>query len=155
VSSTPGKGSVFFAVLPMQHLEPHTEERPQGTGRHVLVVEDDSRDLGWIAQTLIKAGWRVSSAATGAAALALAARASFDAVTLELLLPDMNGWDVLRAMRERGPNTSTPVVVLTVVGENEARPGATVREFLVKPVKPAELLAALERLAPSATEAPA
>jgi YesN/AraC family two-component response regulator len=42
-----------------------------------------------------------------------------------------------------------------VVGEKEARPGAKVREFLVKPVKPAELLAALERLAPSATEAPA
>jgi PAS domain S-box-containing protein len=155
VSSMPGKGSVFFAVLPLQHLEPHTEEQPRGTGRHVLVVEDDSRDLDWIAQTLIKAGWRVSSAATGAAALALAARAAFDAVTLDLLLPDMNGWDVLRAMRERGPNTSTPVVVLTVVGEKEARPGAKVREFLVKPVKPAELLAALERLAPSATEAPA
>jgi CheY-like chemotaxis protein len=83
--------------------------------------------------------------ATGAAAIARVRARAFDAITLDLLLPDMNGQDVLRAIRAEGPNRETPVIIATVVSERGLAAGYRVADVLMKPIDPAELLAGLAR----------
>ncbi|MBI2896427.1 MAG: PAS domain S-box protein [Deltaproteobacteria bacterium] len=153
VRSRLGQGSTFSAILPraasvaIPAAEP---ERPRGVARAgaptILVVEDDPQDRDWLVETLGKAGYSVEVASTGKQAIELGRERAYDAITLDLLLPDMSGWEVLRELRAGGPNETTPTVVVTVVSEKGAALGFAVSEFLVKPVQPEELLGALERI---------
>jgi PAS domain S-box-containing protein len=147
--STVGRGSVFFAVLPRSAPR---ARRPalspaaalEGTPQ-VLVIEDDLRDAERIAGILVGAGYGVQIAATAAEALARCADRRFDAVTLDLLLPDMHGRDLLRAIRKFGPNRDTPVVVVTIVTDKAILASCRVHDLLTKPVDRDELLEALRR----------
>ena len=107
---------------------------------------------------LERAGYRALQAADGRAAMSLAQREHPDLVVLDLGLPDIDGLDVLRHLRERGP---TPVVVLTARGEESDRLvglelGAD--DYVVKPFSPKEVVArvraVLRRTEQAATPAP-
>lgn len=153
VDSSPGKGSTFFATFPkviqgtiarppVSMLEPDVSQAGKPS---ILVVEDDAADRAWLTRTLTDAGYAVHNAPTGKAAIDLASTRSFAAVTLDLLLPDMSGVDVLRALRSSGPNRNTPVIAVTVVAETGSGIGFPVQDFLVKPVSAHDLLDALKR----------
>ncbi len=150
-TSVLGQGSVFHAVLP-RNAEPGRPRRklpapvvgPAGA-RRVLVVEDDAADQRVLVEALAAAGYSVDTVTTGAAALARCQDDDYDAITLDLLLPDMNGLDLLAALRRGTRNSSTPVVVVTVVAEARAVAGFTVHDVLHKPLQPALLLASLHR----------
>src|SRR5262249_38420539 len=129
VTSTPGRGSVFFAVLPrLAGGEPsaemaHTAQPPPAASPGaptLLVIEDDAEDRAWLLGVLSGAGYAVETAANGNEAVTRCRERTFDAITLDLLLPDMNSRDVLRAIRTGGANEDVPVIVLTLVAE----PGA-------------------------------
>jgi CheY-like chemotaxis protein/anti-sigma regulatory factor (Ser/Thr protein kinase) len=150
VESTPGRGSVFSVVLPriaaesrVQHRLPPlaTEDKP-----NVLVIEDNETDRRWLVETLGGAGYIVRSAATGAEAIAIAQTSGFKVILLDLILPDMGGWEVLRRIRAEGPNRQTPVIVATLVAEKEAAKGFSVQDFIVKPIAPGTLLEALKNV---------
>jgi CheY-like chemotaxis protein len=111
----------------------------------VLVIEDDANDRKWILQTLSGAGYAVEAVATGAAALGRVAERAYDVITLDLLLPDMTGRDVLGAIRTSEPNRDTPVVVVTVLAEKGIVAGFQVHDILTKPVPADELIGALDR----------
>ena len=151
--STPGQGSTFSATLPRSprsaQARPTPESLPtasvQGDAPVVLVIEDDPVDQAWLARTLREAGYQVETAASGTEALAKCRARAFDAITLDLLLPDMGGWDVLRAIRKSELNRHVPTIVVTVVAEKDAGMGFSIHDFLVKPVQVTDLLAALER----------
>jgi len=151
VSSTPGVGSVFFSVLPRTPralAEPDPTPRAGATragAPSVLVIEDDPRDCAWLAHTLAGAGYSVESAPTAATALARCRTQRFDAITLDLLLPDGSGLEVLKTIRAAGPNRDTPVIVVTVVAEKGTGAGFYVHDILVKPVLGEQLLASLKR----------
>jgi PAS domain S-box-containing protein len=149
--STHGVGSTFFALLPRGTSETttvETEPAPlvQRTGSPlILIVEDESRDRAWLSRTLGDAGYNVETAATGQEAVERLRSRRYDGITLDILLPDMIGWDVLREIRREGsPNQNTPVIVVTVVAEKVAAEFA-VHDFLTKPVEPSVLLATLRR----------
>jgi signal transduction histidine kinase/CheY-like chemotaxis protein len=151
VKSQIGRGSLFFAVLPRKPKEapiPAAEEarRPAVAGAPtVLVVEDDEKERIWLSETLTAAGYAVEIAATGESAIALCRARSFEAITLDLLLPDMSGWDVLRAARAEGANRATPIMVVSVVPEKATGAGFIIQDYLIKPVRVEELIGALER----------
>src|ERR1700739_2279918 len=112
----------------------------------VLVVEDDSRLAEMLSEYLGQAGFRITVAAAGAAALRLTAEAPYDAVVLDLMLPDMDGLDVCREIRTR---SDTPVLMLTARGDAIDRIiglelGAD--DYLPKPFEPRELLARLRAI---------
>ena len=107
VISTPGQGSTFSARLPC--IDRSNQVRQSGSSRAlnsgarvVLVIEDDRGDRRWLTSTLESAGYAVESAATGAEALRLLKQRPFAAITLDLMLPDMSGWEVLRQARTGG-----------------------------------------------------
>ncbi|HEY2106755.1 MAG TPA: response regulator, partial [Candidatus Binataceae bacterium] len=151
VTSTPGKGSIFSAILPridhahLAEVVPPSTRAPRAGALSVLVIEDAPRDREWLVNTLEGAGYGVESAATGAEALRLLNQRPFDAITLDLMLPDMSGWDVLRQARAGEINRSVPVMVVTVLADEGSGVGFAIHDFLEKPVEEGDLLAALDR----------
>ncbi len=112
----------------------------------VLLVEDDTRLATMVADYLGEAGFRTTRAATGAAAMQLAASAGFDAMILDLMLPDADGLDLCRRVRAK---SDIPVLMLTARGDPLDRVvglelGAD--DYLPKPFEPRELLARLRAI---------
>jgi PAS domain S-box-containing protein len=149
VRSHPGQGSVFGAVLPLQAREapPPAMPRPEqqkATGPRILVVEDDARDQAVVCEALLAAGCRVQIAQTGTQALASCREQQFDAITLDLLLPDMTGLQFLSSLREDSRYERVPIVVVTVVTES-ATAGFIVHDVLRKPIDTQQITASLRR----------
>jgi PAS domain S-box-containing protein len=144
VRSTFGKGSTFAVSLPVRRTvlaQAPRSFRP-GTAR-VLVVEDDERERRWITGQLEDVGYGVVTAASVDEARRQLRKTRFDAVTLDVLLPDGTGIDVLREIRLGGHDI--PVILVTVVGEARASFGDRVHDVLQKPIAAPDLLASLDR----------
>jgi signal transduction histidine kinase/DNA-binding response OmpR family regulator len=151
VSSTPGRGSTFSAILPRRAVggTPLAGPRSIPSARlgapTVLVIEDDAADQAAIVAVLSGAGFNIETANTRAqAALQLEARV-FDAITLDLILPDANGADVLKDIKASALNGGVPVVIITVVANGGAVTGFAVHDILSKPVDGDAVIRALER----------
>ena len=156
VTSKLGSGSTFYAVLPIeasiqesdQPLDVQSgDEANQVTesAAAVLVVEDDARDRRLLSRILSDAGYGVDQAASGAQAIAACNKRRYDAITLDLLLPDMTGLEVLHNIREDSRNQATPVVIVSVVAEKGVIGGYPVHDYLTKPVNSQELRACMRR----------
>jgi two-component system phosphate regulon response regulator OmpR len=114
--------------------------------QRILLIEDDPRLAAMVGEYLGEAGYRVVPAGTGSEGLATHAREAFDAVILDLMLPDMDGLDVCRLLRARD---ATPILMLTARGDAMDRVvglemGAD--DYLPKPFEPRELLARLRAI---------
>jgi len=112
----------------------------------ILLVEDDPRLAEMLSEYLGQAGFRINVAPLGAAALRQLSEAEYDAVVLDLMLPDMDGLDLCRQLRT---NSDTPVLMLTGRGDAIDRIvglelGAD--DYLPKPFEPRELLARLRAI---------
>jgi DNA-binding response OmpR family regulator len=112
----------------------------------VLLIEDDARLAGMVQEYLGAAGFDVVHVGSGAAALERLGREPYDALVLDLTLPDIDGLEVCRRLRARW---DTPVLMLTARGEPMDRVvglelGAD--DYLPKPFEPRELLARLRAL---------
>ena len=147
--STAGEGSVFSALLPriaraMSAPIPVPTSARSGA-RRILVIEDSPKDQEWIARTLRASGYAVEAVASGAEAVARCQERVYDAITLDLLLPDMHGREVLHAIQRAGPNRETPVIVVTVVADKGVQASCRVHDMLSKPVEARDLLAVLNR----------
>jgi signal transduction histidine kinase/DNA-binding response OmpR family regulator len=156
VTSQKGEGSTFWAILPVDVASadtgavtlaptPTTAVPAHPNGLTVLVVEDNPHDQELIMKTLAEQGFAVQIGATVALAVEAARARHFDAITLDLLLPDGSGLDVLRKIREGGPNQNSPVIVVSVSRQEGLVHGYGLTDYLVKPVDPAVLRHALER----------
>lgn len=148
-----GKGSCFFAILPRgdsAQLEKtkslkRAEVAENISPQTILLIEDDLDDCNDIKRILIHAGYSVKVAKNGAEAIKLCKTHKFSAITLDLILPDMSGFDILRVLRSSGPNKDVPVIVTSVVAEKPAALGYHIHDFLVKPVSNDELVTSLKK----------
>jgi len=108
---------------------------------HVLVVDDERPIRRLLRMYLDGAGFSVSEAGTGGDALAEVRRGGVDLVLLDLMLPDVDGVEVCRRLRE---TSSLPVVMITARGEEEQRVAgfdAGADDYVVKPFSPPEVVA--------------
>jgi two-component system phosphate regulon response regulator OmpR len=110
----------------------------------LLLIEDDTRLAEMVRDYLGEAGFRVSRAESGSAGLTMQALETFDAIVLDLMLPDIDGLEVCRQIRRRG--SAIPILMLTARGDAMDRVvgleiGAD--DYLPKPFEPRELLARL------------
>jgi len=83
----------------------------------ILVVDDEEDLLDLLTYNLETSGYEVERATTGRAALDLAQRRKLDLVVLDVMLPDLQGFEVLRILRGREPTRALPVILLTARGE--------------------------------------
>jgi DNA-binding response OmpR family regulator len=112
----------------------------------ILLIDDDSRLAAMVSEYLAGAGYRVVTAASGAAGLERLAKEPYDALVLDLTLPDMDGLEVCRRLRSRW---DLPLLMLTARGDATDRIvgleiGAD--DYLPKPFEPRELLARLKAI---------
>jgi DNA-binding response OmpR family regulator len=116
-----------------------------GAGPTVLLVEDDARIASFVTRALAALGFAVEWVATGREALERVAAGGVLVAVLDLSLPDMDGLDVLRALRERGD--TLPVIVVTARNDPRDRETATalgIVTYLRKPFALRELLDAVQ-----------
>jgi ammonium transporter, Amt family len=161
VSSELGKGSVFTARLPV-NVEPVAADSaptapapaapaaaPLAVLRSdiVLVVDDDpiARDL--LVRTLNAEGYNVRVATNGAEGLQLARKLKPMAITLDLMMPAVDGWTVLTELKGDPETADIPVVVITIVDDRGRAAGATLgaSDFLTKPIDRQRLVQVLSR----------
>ncbi len=121
----------------------------------ILMVEDEPHIAAYVKRGLTEQGYAVDTAATGRAALDWAATVTFDLIVLDLLLPELDGLSVCRALRAR--QVRTPLLMLTArdtVDDRVAGLDAGADDYLVKPFALKELLARVRALTRRAADAP-
>jgi len=114
---------------------------------NICLVEDEAKVAAFICKGLEEHGFRVTRATDGAAVKELLKDKSFDLLILDIMLPDMNGIELCRLIRET--NSSTPILMLTALGQVENKVSglkAGADDYLVKPFHFSELLARIEAL---------
>jgi signal transduction histidine kinase/CheY-like chemotaxis protein len=152
LESEPGRGSAFTVRLPAIVSEPRTEPPPAasaptaaGATATVLVIDDDP-DVGDLMQRfLARDGFRVIAATTGEDGLRLARETRPDAITLDVLMPGMDGWAVLAALKGDAATSDIPVVMLTMIDDRNLGYALGAADYLTKPIDRARLLAVLSK----------
>ena len=160
VESEAGQGSTFGFALPAGSGEPALTSVPQvgldsglpaeltpGPGPTVVVVEDDRRSFDLLRVYLEAAGARVVSARDGEEGLDTVRSLSPAGVVLDILLPGIDGWEVLARLKADPGTAAIPVIVVSMLDERGRGFALGAAEYLVKPVGKDQLMAALYRAA--------
>jgi CheY-like chemotaxis protein/anti-sigma regulatory factor (Ser/Thr protein kinase) len=147
VTSEAGRGSSFTVRLPadvgrIAERAASTEPGRMGT---VLVIDDEAPVRDLMRRFLGKEGFRVLIAAGGEDGLRLAREHRPDAITLDVIMPGMDGWTVLTALTGDPELSDIPVIMLTIVDDKRTGYALGASEYLTKPIDRARLLAVLAR----------
>jgi len=159
VESEPGRGSTFTAILPVEAKEPAPEPEPvpaspparpeeattDGARGTLLVIDDDpsSRDL--LKRMLEKEGYAVLTATGGVEGVALARERRPDLITLDVMMPSMDGWAVLSALKADEATAHIPVVMMTMVEDKPMGFALGASDYLTKPIDKARVLETVAR----------
>jgi signal transduction histidine kinase/CheY-like chemotaxis protein/HAMP domain-containing protein len=149
VASTPDKGSTFTIRFPDRGVAAAAVDAAApvlsaADGRAtVLVVDDDLSVRDLLAKTLEKEGYRVIAASNGVEALALARAQRPQAITLDVLMPQMDGWGALKAFKADAELRDIPVIMVTVLNERGMAIPLGAAEFVTKPIDRQRLAAIL------------
>ena len=125
--------------------------RKSAAPRHRLLIVDDEESTRLLIARLLTAGMKaeVQLAGTCEQALRLAGNYAYDAILLDLLMPGIGGYEVLKRIRGASANTATPILVISVLSDRETSERCTAAGadgYLVKPVERRALLYALKTL---------
>ena len=147
VQSEPGKGSSFYFTLPLKAEEPdYGVSGKLGDAPLVLVVEDEGAAQELLLSHLEEAGYRAVTVGTGAEAVRAARDIHPDVITMDVLLPGKNGWQVLEELKQSPATASIPVIIVSVVEERKKGLSIGAADYLVKPVSKENLLEAIRRV---------
>jgi len=121
---------------------------------YILVVDDDPDILEGIITILETQSYRLATARDGKKCMEMIAQEVPDLLVLDLLMPRMDGWGVIREMRSEPHYAKVPIMILTTVVEDASRRryeletgmAMEVQDYVQKPTKPADLLKRVERL---------
>jgi signal transduction histidine kinase/CheY-like chemotaxis protein len=155
--SEPGVGSMFEVRLPDR--PPIAEQQAPvtaGTGRlasdelasdtTVLVVDDDAAARDLISRFLRRQGFAVLTAANGEQAMRMAREQRPDVITLDVIMPGMDGWEVLRALKAKPGLEDIPVILMTITNDQNLGYALGAAEYLTKPVDWDRLATVLDRM---------
>jgi signal transduction histidine kinase/DNA-binding response OmpR family regulator len=145
VESAPGLGSAFTVRLPGAAPIEAAAQAADVSGPLVLVVEDDLLAAELIRNHLTVAGYRVAVVGSGHAGLGAAKRLRPHAITLDLGLPDMDGWEVLHRLKADPTTQEIPVLIVSAREQGQLGLSLGAVDWLVKPVDQQRLVAALQR----------
>ncbi len=161
VESAPGHGSSFTVRLParLEDARARAEEQraaapaPSGppaseaatVSGTLLVIDDDAEARALMRRFLGKEGFRIAEAADGATGLRLARELEPDVITLDVLMPGMDGWTVLAALKADPDLAGIPVILATIVDEEHLGFALGASEYLTKPIDRDRLVAVLAK----------
>jgi signal transduction histidine kinase/CheY-like chemotaxis protein len=153
VESTPGQGSTFTIRLPARGPEPEVEAAPsaarsaseEATRGTVLIIDDDKATHDLLERELSEEGYRVLHAGGGREGLKLAKAARPDVITLDIIMPDLDGWSVLKALKDDPELSEIPVVLITIMGDRDMGFALGAADFINKPLDRDALVQAVSR----------
>ncbi|MDB5095758.1 MAG: Signal transduction histidine kinase [Cyanobacteria bacterium RYN_339] len=143
VTSALGSGSTFTVQLPLADAAPVVTP---GRGPTVLVIDDDPAARELMARYLSREGYRVATALAGPEGLRLARDLKPAAIVLDVIMPGMDGWSVLTALKGDPELGAIPVVMATMVDDRSMGFALGVSDYLIKPVDRTRLAQALKRI---------
>jgi CheY-like chemotaxis protein len=156
VQSVVGEGSRFTVWLPLRPLGstvatppravPLVPREPTGEVRTALVVEDDYPSAELIRVQLEAEGFEVLHAASGEAALVLAEQQPLSLITLDIMLPGMDGWELLRRLKQLPTVGAVPVVIVSIMADQATGVALGAAAVVQKPATRQELCDALVQL---------
>jgi CheY-like chemotaxis protein len=153
VESEAGRGSTFTIRLPAAVAEPVEEPAPpsapsdhvlSGVGT-VLVIDDEAAVRDLMQRFLTKEGFRVVIAPGGEEGLKLARELKPDAITLDVMMPGMDGWAVLTALKADPDVADIPVIMLTIVDDRNLGYTLGAADYLTKPIDRDRLVSVLDK----------
>ena len=153
VESAVGEGSCFTVWLPVRALEeePVTPAKTPGAScrqplagaRTALVVEDDLKSAGLLRVHLEAEGFKVLHAASAEAALVLAVQQPLSLITLDIMLPNMDGWEFLSRLKQVPALARIPVVIISIVADRNKGFALGAAAVMQKPISRQELYESL------------
>ena len=181
VTSEPGKGTVFTASIPLRVDDASATRAPFGsavagarpaddgaadpaagsgatspavgaTGPLILAVDDDPAVLDLLSRNLVREGYSVRTASNGRDALRLAQELKPRLITLDVMMPSMDGWSVLTALKADAATRDIPVVMVSIIDDRQLGFALGAADYLTKPVDRARLAEILARQAPHDTK---
>ncbi len=154
VASEPGKGSTFTLTLPAVVIDPEQVAAGQvvvpldkgpAHAPVVLVIDDDPVISELMTRSLVKDGYRVETASSGQQGLELARALKPAIITLDVIMPGMDGWSVLTALKADPALADIPVVILTMVDDKNLGFALGASDYLSKPIDWKRLTTSLNR----------
>lgn len=159
LESTPGEGTVFTVELPAEALSESTESARPAQEDHagdlasgtktdkdtILVIDDDLAVRDLMSRSLTKLGFRVVAAATGEEGLRLARQVRPVVITLDVIMPDWDGWTVLNKLKADSDLAEIPVIMVTIVDNEVMGRDLGASSYLVKPVDRERLVTLIEK----------
>ena len=160
VTSQPGKGSTFTMWLAAD-ISPQAQSVSEDGGppteaddnldpptvdpkrRLVLVIDDDSASRDLVTRCLIHEGFEVQPCASGAEALKLAETRRPDLITLDVVMPGMDGWAVLKSLKDDPRFRDIPVIMVTIVDEGNIGYALGASDYITKPLDREQLAGVL------------
>jgi signal transduction histidine kinase/CheY-like chemotaxis protein len=153
VESTPGAGSAFTIMLPAacpdataEAAETASRPSPAGATRGtVLIIDDDHATHDLLERDLSDQGYKVLHALSGRAGLKVAKAARPDLITLDIIMPDLDGWSVLKALKDDPELREIPVVLATIMADRDMGFALGAADFVTKPFERDLLMQAVNR----------
>ena len=157
VESNLGEGSIFTFTIPVTSpVEPATPEEPQAISLNfpwmkeeaslILVVEDDPATAELLTLHLTQAGYKVAHAYNGEEAIEKAKAMKPFAITLDVMLPKKDGWEVLQALKTESSTAEIPVIIHSIVDNKELAFALGAADYLMKPLDKSALIQKLEEI---------
>jgi signal transduction histidine kinase/CheY-like chemotaxis protein/methyl-accepting chemotaxis protein len=148
VASEPGKGSIFTVRLPGGTDIPartFTEGGRRPDGDCVLVIDDDATARELLTGQLRAEGFSVVTASGGLEGLKLAKEVHPSVITLDVIMPDLDGWSVLAALRQDSELSEIPVIIVTILDQQRRGVALGAAGYLTKPIDREQLHRLVER----------
>ncbi|HSQ79585.1 MAG TPA: response regulator [Casimicrobiaceae bacterium] len=160
VDSEPGRGSTFTIRLPATDAAPGAAPAPhaaagpatgtQGASPTILVVDDDQTVREILERYLTREGFSVVTAGSGLDGLRLAREIQPAAITLDVMMPDVDGWTVLAAIKGDPMLADIPVILVTIVDEKSRGYSLGATDYMVKPIDRDRLVGVLRNISGAA-----
>jgi signal transduction histidine kinase/DNA-binding response OmpR family regulator/putative methionine-R-sulfoxide reductase with GAF domain len=163
VVSEPGKGSTFTLTLPIHYIDEPSAASPSdsqpvpvqqvkstlgvtSTKKRILVIDEDPDAVYLLQESLDQSEFEVIGARDGISGYQQASELQPDAILLDILLPNKDGWQILHDLKADQRTTNIPVILLTIVDKKALgfRMGASA--YLLKPLNPREVIETLSRI---------
>jgi len=159
VRSTLGAGSTFTLILPLRYEVASISTRAAAAampderaappdGKVVLVIDDDPDVIYLLRENLGDAGYRVVGALSGQDGLQKARELKPFAITLDITMPNKDGWEVLHELKAHPVTKDIPIIVVSIVDNKELGYRLGAFDYLLKPIDRDAVLTALGRIAP-------
>ena len=162
VESELGTGSTFIIQLPLKVIESSKQqlEKPanifasntkeeSGNKNTILVIDDDPTIHDLLTRFLSKKGFEVKTTTSGAEGVELAKKLQPEAITLDVMMPGMDGWSVLASLKAHPQTADIPVIMMTMVDDQNLGYALGAAEYLLKPIDGKKLETILDKFKPT------